>query len=173
MSDLDGTHRQRSGILPRTLRPDVSRLMPADPLNFLGPRLAVWLLAAYLAIIVARSLVHLFAPDGGAGSIATINLAVAGGANIVAIFGQWGAIQLLLALTLITLVVRYRGLVPFTALVLGVEPLLRMLAGALKPVETLGTAPGAALNEAMGFAMLLVLWLALCPATKRSTAPAE
>ncbi len=156
--------RQRSGVLPRTQRPDVSRLLPADPQNYRGPRLAVWLLGAFLVITVARSLVHLFAPDGGAGSIATIDLDVEGGANIVAIFGQWGAIQLLLALTLITLVVRYRGLVPFAALVMGVEPLLRMLSGALKPIETLGTAPGAALNEVAGFAMLLVLWLALCPA---------
>ncbi len=162
-----GVARQRGSILPRTLRPDLSRLMPRDPQNYHGPALAVWLISAYLVIIVARSLVHVFAPDGGAGSIATIDLDVEGGANIVAIFGQWGAIQLLLALTLVTLVVRYRGLVPFAALVMGVEPLLRMLAGALKPIETLGTAPGAALNEVMGLIMLLVLWLALCPAKDR------
>jgi hypothetical protein len=41
-----------------------------------------------------------------------------------------------------------------------------MLSGALKPIETLGTAPGAALNELMGFSMLLVLWLSLCPADR-------
>ncbi len=162
--------RQRASILPRSLRPDLRRILPADPQNYHGPRLAVWLLGAYLAIIVARSLVHVFAPDGGAGSIATIDLDVEGGANIVAMFGQWGAMQLLLAAVLIALVARYRGLVPFAALALGVEPLLRMLSGALKPIETLGTAPGAALNEFMGFSMLLVLWLALCPSRARSAA---
>lgn len=161
-----GGARRRASILPRSLRPEVSRLLPPDPQSYRGPLLAIWLLSAYLLIIVARSLVHLFATDGGAGSIATIDLDVEGGANIVAMFGQWGAVQLLLALALITLVVRYRGLVPFAALVLGVEPLLRMLSGALKPIETLGTAPGAALNELMGFSMLLVLWLALCPADR-------
>ena len=82
--------RQRASILPRSLRPDLSRLLPVDPQNYRGPLLAVWLLGAYLVIIVARSLVHLFAPDGGAGSIATIDLDVDGGANIVAMFGQWG-----------------------------------------------------------------------------------
>lgn len=162
--------RPRTSIVPRTLRPQFSRLLPADPQNYHGPLLAVWLLGAYLVIIVARSLVHVFAPDGGAGSIATIDLDVEGGDNIVAMFGQWGAMQLLLAAVLITLVVRYRGLVPFAALALGVEPLLRMLSGTLKPIETLGTAPGAALNELMGFSMLLVLWLALCPAQDRSAA---
>lgn len=157
-------------MFPRSLRPDLSRLLPRDPIAYHGPRLAVWLLSAFLTVIVARSLVHLFAPDGGAGTIATIDLSVEGADNIVAMFGQWGAMQLLLVLTLIVLVARYRGLVPFTALVLGVEPLLRMLAGSLKPLETLGTAPGAALNEYMGLVMLLVLWLALCPA-RRAVGP--
>ena len=154
----------RGRILPRTLRPDLRRVLPADPRTFEGPLLAVWVLSAYLHVIVARSLVHLFAPDGGASSIATIDIDVEGGANIVAIFGQWGAIQLLLALVLVTLLVRYRGLTPFIALALAVEPVLRMLAGALKPVETLGTAPGAALNEYMGYIMIIALWLSLCPA---------
>jgi len=167
-----GVARPRASILPRSLRPDVTRLLPADPQNYHGPLLAIWLLGAYLLIIVARSLVHLIAPDGGAGSIATIDLDVEGGANIVAMFGQWGAVQLLLALALITLVVRYRGLVPFASLVLGVEPLLRMLSGTLKPIETLGTAPGAALNELMGFTMLIVLYFALCPAKDRSASAA-
>ncbi len=165
-----GTARQRASILPRSLRPDLSRVMPADPQNYRGPLLALWLLGAYLVIIVGRSLVHVFAPDGGAGSIATIDLDVEGGANIVAMFGQWGAVQLLLAAVLIALVVRYRGLVPFAALALGVESLLRMLSGALKPIETLGTAPGAALNELMGVSVLLVLWLALCPARREAQA---
>lgn len=109
MSD-SGAARHRASILPRTLRPDLGRLMPRDPQNDDGP---------------------------------------------------------LLVLTLFALVVRYRGLVAFAALVLGVEPLLRMLSGALKLIETLGTAPGAALTEVMGLIALLVLWLALCPAKDR------
>jgi len=162
----------RARILPRTLRPDVSRLLPADPGHYAGPLLAIGVLGAYLLVIVARSLVHLFAPDGGASSIATIDLDVEGGANIVAIFGQWGAIQLLLAAVLVTLLVRYRGLAPYIALSLAVEPLLRMLAGTLKPVETLGTAPGAALNDYMGVVMIIALWLSLCPARPASSGSA-
>ena len=35
---------------------------------------------------------RLFAPDGGAQTIAGVSTAVTGGSNIVAMFGQWGAI---------------------------------------------------------------------------------
>jgi len=87
-----------------------------------------------------------------------------GGANIIAIFGQWGAIQLLLAALLWVLLLRYRGLLPLIALVLLVEPLLRELSGRLKPIETMGTAPGAALNSAAIVFAALLLYLTLCPA---------
>jgi hypothetical protein len=50
-------------------------------------------------------------------------------------------------------------MVPFMALVLFLEPVLRAAMGALKPVETIGTAPGAALNNIVliPLAVLLVL----------------
>jgi hypothetical protein len=56
-------------------------------------------------------------------------------------------------------VVRLRVMVPFMALVLFLEPVLRAAMGALKPVETIGTAPGAALNNVVliPLAVLLVL----------------
>jgi hypothetical protein len=64
----------------------------------------------------------------------------------VGLFGQWGAIQLLLAGLLWALVLRYRGLLPLVLLVLLLEPVLRALAGRLKPITTTRTAPGAKLN---------------------------
>ncbi|MDF1521835.1 MAG: hypothetical protein P1P87_03335 [Trueperaceae bacterium] len=110
-----------------------------------------------------RSLIHVFAPDGGAGSIATVDVAVAGGANIVAMFGQWGAIQLLLAALLWVLLLRYRGFVPLVLPAFLVEPALRELAGILKPLETLGIAPGAALNWMAVPVLAVAWWLSLCP----------
>jgi hypothetical protein len=164
MSEPDTASSVRPRVLPTRWVPDLSRLLPADPATFHGPRLATWLLAAYLLLVAVRSVIHLFAPDGGAGSIASVDLSVEGADNIVAMFGQWGAIQLLLALVMIVLVARYRGLVPLMALALAVEPVLRFVSATLKPLETLGTAPGAALNEYAGLVMLAVLYLALCPA---------
>lgn len=153
-----------NALLPKTWVPDVSRLLPRDPSSYIGAMIAFWLTALYLLAITVRSCIHLFSADGGAQSIATIDTRVAGGANIVAIFGQWGATQLLLALLLWVLLLRYRGLLPLVVLVLLVEPVLRALSGHLKPLETMGTAPGAALNWYAVPVLAVLLYLALCPA---------
>ena len=99
-----------SSLLPTSWRPSPAALLPANPALYDGPRLATWAAMAYLVFITVRSLIHLLSPDGGAQSIATIDVHVAGGANIVAMFGQWGAIQLLLAGLLWVLLLRWRGL---------------------------------------------------------------
>lgn len=82
-------------------------------------------------------------------------------------FGQWGAIQLVLALLLWVLLLRWRGTVPLVLLVFTLEPVLRGLAGHLKPVTTMGTAPGAALNWLVLPAMAFLFYLSLCPARPR------
>ena len=153
-------------FLPSSLRPSPAALLPADPAAYDGPRLAVWGAVAWLCVITLRSFIHLLAPDGGAHSIATIDVAVAGGPNIVALFGQWGAIQLLLTGLLWVLVLRWRGLVPLTLAVFVAEPCLRGLAGHLKPITTMGTAPGAALNWMVLPVLAVLLWLSLCPARR-------
>ena len=170
MSEPDTASPARTRVVPTRWVPDVSRVFPADPATYRGPRLATWLIAVYLLLVAVRSAIHLFAPDGGAGSIASIDLSVEGGDNIVAMFGQWGAIQLLLALVMIVLVARYRGLVPFMALALAVEPVLRFISASLKPIETLGTAPGAALTRSSRASLhaRFVLYLALARGVSRA-----
>ncbi len=154
-------------LLPASCKPDLARVLPAHPELEAGPLLA-WLLAcAYLMLITARSLIHLLLPDGGAHSIATIDIAVAGGGNIVGLFGQWGASQLLLAMLLWVLLLRYRGLVPLVLLVFLMEPALRSLAGHLKPIHTVGVAPGARWNWWVEVPLALCWWLSLCPARRR------
>lgn len=156
-----------STLLPTSWMPRPAGLLPPDPTRFAGPAIATWITTILLVVITARSLVHLFLPDGGAHSIATIDTSVAGGDNIVAIFGQWGASQLLLVGALWVLRLRYRGLIPFILCVLLLEPILRAISGHLKPIVTLATAPGAALN---GYAVPLValtLYLALCTSEER------
>ncbi|CAF4025440.1 unnamed protein product, partial [Rotaria sp. Silwood1] len=69
---------------------DFSMLLPAPCNNYAGPTLAVWFLVIINTIGTIRSLIHMFFHDGGAQSIATMNLNVSGSQNIVAIFGQWG-----------------------------------------------------------------------------------
>ena len=140
---------------------NLSILLPSDARDYKGPQFARWAAMAFLVIVTVRSLIHVLAPDGGAESIATIDTTVEGGSNIIAIFGQWGAIQLLLAAVLWVLLLRYRGLTPLVLLVFVLEPLLRGLAGSLKPIETVGTAPGAALNWVVVPVMVVLLILSL------------
>lgn len=155
-------------VFPTSLAPSIAELLPTQPLRFAGPMLARWATVLYLSIITVRSLLHLLLPDGGAHSIATIDTSGATGANIIAIFGQWGAIQLLLAALLWVLILRYPGFIPLALLVFALEPFARGLAGHLKPIVTVGTAPGAALNWVAAPVLLLMLWLSLCPASSRA-----
>jgi hypothetical protein len=91
---------------------------------------------------LVRSLIHLLAPDGGAGSIAGLDLAVEGAPAIVFAFALWGSSQLLFALVQLAVVVRYRSLVPAMYLLIMLEILLRMLIGRVKPVTFAQTPPG-------------------------------
>ena len=158
-----------TSMLPTSWAPRPSGLLPSDPTRYGGPAVARWITTTLLVMITARSLVHLFSPDGGAHSIAPIDTTVAGGANIVAIFGQWGASQLLLVGALWVLLLRYRGLVPFILCVLLLEPFLRAFSGHLKPIVTLGIAPGAALNWVFVPVVAVTLYLALCTAKERGS----
>ncbi|MGY1753445.1 hypothetical protein [Blastococcus sp. SYSU D01042] len=125
------------------MRPDLRLLLPRQVDRYRGARWALVVLVVYAVLTTARSLVHVLAPDSGAGSIATIDLDVEGGTNAVALLGQWGGAQLLLALLAWVVLVRYRGLVPLVLAGAVLEALLRLLVGALKPLETTGTPPGA------------------------------
>jgi hypothetical protein len=121
---------------------DPALLLPPARNHYRGPAIATWFLAAYTLLATARSLVHVFAPDGGAGSIAGIDISVQGGANIVAIFGQWGLEQLLLALVAWVVLVRYREMVPLALLLAFLDLVGRFAVGQLKPLEIASPPPG-------------------------------
>ena len=128
------------------MRINLKKVLPSDLLSFAGYRVVRIATAFYLLVIIARSSIHLFASDGGANSIAGIDISVAGGDNIVAIFHQWGATQLLLALFLSLLFIRYPGMTPLIVLTLALEPVMRLIAGQIKSVTTDGPPPGESLN---------------------------
>ena len=67
------------------------------------------------------------------------------------------------------MLLRYRGLVPFILCVLLLEPFLRAISGNLKPILTLGTAPGAALNWFAVPVVAVTLYLGLCTAKERTS----
>ena len=137
---------------------DIKKVFPKNTSRYEGFRIIRLITALYLSVMVARSCIHLFAADGGAQSIAGIDTSVEGGNNIIAIFHQWGAIQLILAILLLVLFFRYPGLTPLILLTLILDPILRFVAGQQMSLTTTGTPPGEALNGASLY-LLLVLFL--------------
>ena len=138
---------------------DIKKLLPNNPTKFEGFRAIRIVTAIYLLVMVVRSCIHLFAADGGAQSIAGIDTSVEGGNNIIAIFHQWGAIQLILAVLLLVLFFRYPGFTPLILLTLALDPVMRFIAGQMMSLTSTGTPPGEALNGA-SFCLLALLLIA-------------
>ena len=86
---------------------------------------------------------------------------VEGGTNIIAIFAQWGASQLILAIFYWVAILRYRFLTPFMLSVVVLEQLLRMGAGQLKPVVVASSPPGEIGNYILLPLGLIALFLSL------------
>jgi hypothetical protein len=140
----------------------LSVLLPATAGNTIhGMKLPVYVFTVLAVISTVRSCIHLLAPDGGAGSIAGMDLTVAGSNGIVFAFALWGSAQLIYALIQLAVAFRYRSLVPFMYTLLIVETLLRMLVGHMKPVIFAHTPPGAIGNYVILPVATLMLVLSL------------
>ncbi len=122
--------------------------------------------AAVTAITLGRSLAHVFLPDGGANSIATI-ISFGGvpdpDAVIHFVFALWGLAQLAMALVYLLVLVRYRNLVPLMWAFVAGEYLMRIVIGrVLKPLGPeyfTGTAPGEVGNYVLlPLALVMLLW---------------
>ncbi len=135
-------------------------LLPAKIDNVIrGTKIPFYIFAIYAIVSTVRSCIHLLSPDGGAGTIAGMDLSVAGADGIIFAFALWGSSQLLFALIQLLAVIRYRSLIPFMWLMLALEVLLRELVGAMKPVTFAHTPPGAIGNQLiLPLALLMVVW---------------
>jgi hypothetical protein len=143
------------------------RLFPEQLDNdYQGHRVAIWVFGLITLITTLRSLVHIFAPDGGAQSIATIPLdqMTAGGSEgVITTFALWGLSQLLLAFLYMATLFRYRALLPLMWLLFVVEYVGRFLIGVWKPVLFVDTPPGATANLVFPVLGAIMLVLALRP----------
>ena len=138
---------------------DLKKVFPSELSSYVGYRIVRITTALYLMVMIGRSSIHLFSSDGGANGIAGIDISVAGGDNIIAIFHQWGATQLILALFQSLLFFRYPGMTPLVLLTLTVEPVMRFIAGQMKPLITDGPPPGESFNG-VTFIILSALFIA-------------
>ena len=139
----------------------LERILPQTVTNnYRGHPLAQWALVALTVITIGRSLVHMFAADGGAQSIASIALDTfsQGGANtVITVFALWGLSQLIIGLIYALVIWRWRSLIPLMYVLFSFEYFMRLIAGFYSPgLEKLQTAPGE-----VGNVIFLPLGLAL------------
>ena len=130
-----------------------NQILPENPREYRGFGVVRLVTLAFLLIVVVRSVIHLFTPDGGAESIAGIDTSVSGGNNIIALFHQWGAIQLLLVGLMLTLFFAYKGFTPLIIFFLALDAPMRALAGMMGNIESAHTPPGEALNWPVFFVL--------------------
>lgn len=112
--------------------------------NYSGHRAALWLYWPLTLLLIWRSQHHIFAPDGGAQTIATIPLdtwSADASLTVIGLFALWGLSQLLIALLQLVVVIRYKSLVPLMCLVLIIEQAGRIGVTSFKTIVTAGTAP--------------------------------
>ena len=148
----------------------IERLFPRQFDNvYRGNKIALWLFYPLTAMTLWRSQHHIFAPDGGAQSIATIPLDTytqGGAQSVVTIFALWGLAQLAMGLVMLLAAIRYKSMIPLLWLFIFLEYGGRRLIGIYKPLETVGTAPGAVAGYVLPIVALLMLVFAVWPEKK-------
>ena len=136
-------------------------ILPDDVRTFHGDRWVPRFLVLFSVIMTARSVIHIARHDGGAATIAGVDIEVEGGRNIVAIFAQWGLVQLLNAAIGWVVVTRYRGLIPLILLVSLLENIGRILIGRRKPLKVAKPPPGAYGSLVIVPVLLVAFWRSL------------
>ena len=143
------------------------KLLPAVVDNqFRGIKLSQYAFLLITAATIVRSLIHVFAADGGAQSIATIPLnayPADAAATVILMFSLWGLSQLLMGIVYLGVYVKYKSLIPMMYVLMIVEYAMRIVIGQMKPIVTVGTAPGSIGNWVMIPVCAVLLVLSLLP----------
>lgn len=142
---------------------DLSALLPPLDADYRGSARSSRFLAVLTVVTTVRSIIHIAAPDGGAQSIAKLDVDGPQGKNLVALFGQWGLEQLLLAGVCWVVLRRYRSLIPFALLLHVLDLVGRIGVGRMKPIVVDRPPPGAIGQVAVLPAAAVALWFSLPP----------
>jgi len=147
----------------------VETVLPGQISNdFKGHKLVLYVFIVILAMTLVRSLIHVFAPDGGAQSIAGFPLNTypeAASSLIVLIFSLWGASQLLMGFVYLLVLIRYKSLIPLMYVLIFIEYSSRLLIGFFKPAVSTHVVPGGVGDYIM--IPLSLLMLVLCFRSKK------
>lgn len=129
--------------------------------NYTGSKIALYVFLLIALVGAVRSCIHFLAPDGGAGSIAGMDLSVAGADGIIFAFSLWGSAQLLYAIIQLVVFFRYKTLIPFMYILMAFETIMRMVIGYMKPAHFAHTPPGAIANYIILPLAIVMFFMAL------------
>ena len=144
------------------------KILPAQIDNhYRGLKISQYAFFLISAVTLVRSLIHVFAPDGGAQSIATIPLdsySAEAASTVILMFSLWGLSQLLMGIVYLGVSLKYRSLIPAMYVLVIFEYAMRIVIGQMKPILTTGTAPGSIGSWIMVPVCAVLLALSLIPA---------
>lgn len=144
------------------------KIFPKNVNNeYTGNKIAYWVFVLLSIVSMVRSCIHFLAPDGGAGSIAGLDLSN-GMENIVFAFGLWGLSQIIYAFLQLLVAFRYKTLIPLMYIILIFETLGRMFVGRIKPPILFHKPPGGIANDIVLPLAIVMLIFALWPQKERS-----
>src|SRR5574337_1383343 len=115
----ESSHRP-TGITAMRLLP------PSTNAAYSGSLASVYFLTLFSVLTIVPGCIHTFAPDGGAGTIAGLDLSC-NGQVVVALFAWAGATQIAFGLAALIVSLRYRTLVPLLLALAIVERALHAL----------------------------------------------
>lgn len=107
-------------------------LPPSTNADYRGAGVAAHFLTVVGVLTIVPGCIHRFLPDGGAGTIAGLDLS-RDGRVVVALFAWAGATQIAFGLALLVVSLRYRTLVPLMLALVVVERTLHALAAWMPP----------------------------------------
>jgi hypothetical protein len=151
---------------------DFRYLLATPEQGYRGSKGSFWFLVAMSVLVTVRSLIHMFAADGGANSIAGLTVEGDAGANLVHLFAQWGLEQLILAIVAWVVIVRYRFLVPFVLLLQLLDWFMRGVMGEIKPLVFESMPPGGIGNIILVPLVAISLWFSLPKSGERAAVKA-
>lgn len=150
-----------------------NKLFPRTVENkYTGHVLGLILVGFYVFKSFFAGSVHMFAPDGGAQSIASVALdqfSGGGAESVITMFAMWGMEQFVIGLIAVVILWRYRGLIPMMALVYVVEYIGRVVTPLHTPgIVTVHTPPGPAADAVLLPLALIMFFLTMyIPKKKR------
>lgn len=132
-------------------------------------KVVLYLFYLITLVTLGRSLIHVFASDGGANSIATI-IVFSGQPDpnqvIYFVFSLWGLSQLIIGLIYVISILKYKSMIPLLYVLMWFEYVFRLMIGrVIKPMSDAvlsGTAPGEIGNYIFIVLIpILLLWMIL------------